>query len=108
MGTNVDISTFNPFVVANREILVLIAVLFVVAFAGKMAAGFVVLKKNVNKFIIGVSMVPRGEVGLIFAGIGLQNNVFGTKDYSALIAVIILTTFVTPIILKYLLSKQKM
>jgi Kef-type K+ transport system membrane component KefB len=107
MGTNVDISTFNPFVATNREILALIAILFVVAFIGKVAAGFVVFKKGINKFLIGVSMVPRGEVGLIFAGIGLKNSIFGIKDYSALVAVIMLTTFITPIILKYLLSKQK-
>jgi Kef-type K+ transport system membrane component KefB len=107
MGTNVDISTFNPFIAVNRELIVLMTVLFVVAFVGKTVSGFVVLKKGINKLLIGVSMVPRGEVGLIFAGIGLKNNVFGIKDYSALVAVIMLTTFVTPLILKYLLSKQK-
>ncbi|MDR1086946.1 MAG: cation:proton antiporter [Endomicrobium sp.] len=106
MGTNVDISAFNPFIAANREILVLAAVLFAVAFVGKAVAGFVVFKKDINKFLIGVSMIPRGEVGLIFAGIGLENNVFGSKEYSALVAVIMLTTFITPIILKCLLSKQ--
>jgi Kef-type K+ transport system membrane component KefB len=106
MGTNVDISAFNPFVAANREMLILVAVLFAVAFIGKAVAGFVVLKKGINKFLIGVSMVPRGEVGLIFAGIGFKNNVFGSNEYSALVAVIMLTTFITPIILKYLLSKQ--
>jgi Kef-type K+ transport system membrane component KefB len=106
MGTSVDISAFNPFVAANREILTLIAVLFVVAFIGKAVAGFVVLKKGINKFLIGASMVPRGEVGLIFAGIGFKNNVFGSNEYGALVAVIMLTTFITPIILKYFLSKQ--
>jgi Kef-type K+ transport system membrane component KefB len=106
MGTNVDISAFNPFVATNREILILVAVLFILAFISKVVAGFVVLKKGINKFLIGVSMVPRGEVGLIFAGIGLKNNVFGLSYYSALVAVIMLTTFITPIILKYLLSKQ--
>ncbi|MDR1259786.1 MAG: cation:proton antiporter [Endomicrobium sp.] len=107
MGINVDINVFNPFVVSNREILVLVGVLFVVAFIGKILSGFVVLKKNINKLLVGISMVPRGEVGLIFAGIGLQNNVFNAKNYSALIAVIMLTTFVTPIILKSLISKKK-
>jgi Kef-type K+ transport system membrane component KefB len=106
MGTNVDIRVFNPFVVANREILIFGAVLFAVAFIGKTVAGFVVMKKGINKFLIGVSMVPRGEVGLIFAGIGFKNNVFGSNEYSALVAVIMLTTFITPIILKYILSKQ--
>jgi Kef-type K+ transport system membrane component KefB len=106
MGTNVDISVLNPFVVANREVLILVVVLFIVAFVGKAVAGFGVLKRGVNKLLIGVSMVPRGEVGLIFAEMGFKNNVFGSSQYSALVVVIMLTTFVTPIILKYLLSKQ--
>ncbi|MDR0977810.1 MAG: cation:proton antiporter [Endomicrobium sp.] len=106
MGSSVDVNAFNPFIAANKEILVMIAILFIVAFAGKAVAGFAVFKKGINKFLIGVSMVPRGEVGLIFAGIGLKNNVIDTSQYSALVAVIMLTTFVTPIILKYLLSKE--
>jgi Kef-type K+ transport system membrane component KefB len=106
MGTNVNISIFNPFTAANREILILVAVLFVVAFISKTVAGFTVLKKGINKFLIGVSMVPRGEVGLIFAEVGFKNNVFSSNEYSALVAVIILTTFITPVVLKYFLSKQ--
>ncbi|MDR1194925.1 MAG: cation:proton antiporter [Endomicrobium sp.] len=106
MGTNVELGTFNPFVAGNGTILILTAVLFAVAFIGKTAAGFVVFKKGINKLLVGVSMVPRGEVGLIFAGIGLRNNVFGSNEYSALVAVIMLTTFVTPFILKYLMTKE--
>ncbi|MCL2389904.1 MAG: cation:proton antiporter [Endomicrobia bacterium] len=106
MGTQVDLSVFNPFIESNRMILLLTAILFIVAFIGKAVAGFVVLKKGINKLLVGVSMVPRGEVGLIFAGIGLKNGVFGSDDYSALVAVIMLTTFVTPFILKYLISKD--
>ncbi|MCL2144226.1 MAG: cation:proton antiporter [Endomicrobia bacterium] len=107
MGTNVDVSTFNPFIPGNGQILLLAGVLFIVAVAGKAAAGFVVFKKGINKLLIGVAMVPRGEVGLIFAGIGLKNNVFGSHDYSALVVVIMLTTFVTPFALKYLITREK-
>ncbi|MDR3071007.1 MAG: cation:proton antiporter [Endomicrobium sp.] len=107
MGSNVDVSVFNPFVAANREVLVLIGILFIVAFIGKSVAGLAVFKTGVNKLLVGVSMVPRGEVGLIFASIGLKNNIFKSQDYSALVAVIMLTTFVTPIVIKYLISKQK-
>jgi Kef-type K+ transport system membrane component KefB len=106
MGTNVDVSTFNPFIHGNNQILLLTGILFTVAFFGKTAAGYVVFKKGINKLLIGVSMVPRGEVGLIFAGIGLKNDVFGSRDYSALVAVIMLTTFVTPFVLKYLITKE--
>ncbi|GHT60731.1 sodium:proton antiporter [Endomicrobiia bacterium] len=107
LGTRVEISTFNPFIVANREILVLTAILFIVAFVGKAISGFVVFKKGINKLLIGISMVPRGEVGLVFAMLGLENNVFEPKYYSVLVAVIMLTTFITPMMLKYLMAEQK-
>jgi Kef-type K+ transport system membrane component KefB len=105
MGTKVDISIFNPIPADNRTVLMLAGILFVVAFIGKAAAGFVVLKKGINKLLIGVAMVPRGEVGLIFASIGLTIGVFAQQIYSALVVVIMLTTFVTPILLKIMLSK---
>ena len=105
MGTKVDLSVFNPSVASAPKMLILIIVLFAAAFFGKIVSGFSVLKKRVNRLLVGVAMVPRGEVGLIFAGIGLTYGVFDKKYYSAIVAVIILTTFVAPIILKYLLSK---
>jgi Kef-type K+ transport system membrane component KefB len=107
MGTNVDISIFNPFISQNREILFLASVLFIVAFAGKTAAGWAVLKKGVNKLLIGVAMVPRGEVGLIFASLGFQSAIFSKSAYSALVVVIMLTTLVTPIALKHIINKTK-
>ncbi|MDR2773055.1 MAG: cation:proton antiporter [Elusimicrobiota bacterium] len=107
MGTKVDVSIFNPLPAENRTILMLAGVLFVVAFIGKAAAGFVVLKKQINKLLIGVAMVPRGEVGLIFASMGLTLGVFEQSIYSALVVVIMLTTFVTPILLKVLISRNK-
>ena len=106
MGTNVDVSVFNPFNSENTHILQLTAILFILAYTGKLVAGFVVFKKGINKLLVGASMVPRGEVGLIFAGIGLKNGVFGSDDYSALVAVIMLTTFVTPFVLNYLISRD--
>jgi len=107
MGTNVDINIFNPFVSSNKGILILTAVLFAVAFISKVVSGFAVFKRGVSKFLIGVSMVPRGEVGLIFAELGLKNSVFTVQSYTSLVAVIMLTIFVTPLILKSVILKQK-
>jgi Kef-type K+ transport system membrane component KefB len=106
MGNKVDMFAFNPFVAANREVLFLVVVLFIVAFVGKATAGFAVFKKGINKLLVGVSMVPRGEVGLIFVDIGFKNNIFGKQDYSILVAVIMLTTFVAPILLKRICKKM--
>ncbi|MDR3048446.1 MAG: cation:proton antiporter [Elusimicrobiota bacterium] len=101
MGTKVDVGIFS-----SGEVLKLAAILFVVAFVGKALAGFVVLKKGIDKLLIGVAMVPRGEVGLIFASMGLTLGVFEQNIYSALVVVIMLTTFVTPVILKILIARS--
>ncbi|MDR0401683.1 MAG: cation:proton antiporter [Endomicrobium sp.] len=106
IGTSVDINKFNPFTAGNKEILILTAILFIVALVGKLLTGFFVVKNDINKFLIGASMIPRGEVGLALSEIGLKYGILGTRDYNSLIAVIILTTFITPIILKYIVSKQ--
>ena len=50
-------------------------------------------------------MIPRGEVGLIFAGMGLAGGVIGTDLYSALVAMVMVTTFVAPPWLKALYSR---
>ena len=106
MGSLVDIRVFNPSVPANVVILQLAAWLFVAAVIGKVLAGFVVLEKKVNRLLIGVGMIPRGEVGLIFAGMGLTRKIITPSIYSAAVAVIMLTTFITPFLLKMLLKEN--
>jgi len=54
--------------------------------------------------VIGVGMLPRGEVGLIFAGVELANHVINTPEYGALVIVVLLTTMATPLLLKMLLK----
>jgi Kef-type K+ transport system membrane component KefB len=107
MGAKVDIGIFNPATPGNLQVLALGGILFVAAYIGKALAGFAVFKKGINKLLIGTAMVPRGEVGLIFASMGLTMGVFAQNIYSALVVVIMLTTFVTPVVLKILLSKPK-
>jgi Kef-type K+ transport system membrane component KefB len=73
----------------------------VIAFFSKFAAAFFIFQKsNRNNAIIGVSMVPRGEVGLIFAEMGRVNNALPNDIYAMLIFVIVITTVVPPFILK--------
>ena len=62
--------------------------------------------KGVNKWIIGWGMVPRGEVGLIFASVGRALGVVDAAEFSVIVVVIMLTTFVTPPVLGYLLKKR--
>src|SRR2546422_1893463 len=64
--------------------------------------GVVVYKLGVRRWPVGVGMVPRGEVGLIFAGAGLGAGVIAEDLYSVLVVVVMLTTFVAPPWLKAL------
>ena len=99
-GMSVNLETmFDP------KILLVALVITAVAFAGKIVAGLAAGK--VNKQIVGWGMVPRGEVGLIFATIGKSLGVVNDEVFSVIVIMIILTTLLTPIILSYLLRKQK-
>jgi len=106
MGSLVDLKVFNPFVQSNVLILQMAFWLFLAALIGKIISGYAVVDKNINKLLIGVGMVPRGEVGLIFAGMGLANQIISQSVYSAAVAVIMATTFVTPFMLKMLIKKK--
>lgn len=74
------------------------------AIIGKYVSGFAA--GNVNKAIVGFAMVPRGEVGLIFATIGKQLGVVSDEIFSVIVIMVILTTLLTPPILSVLLRKQ--
>lgn len=87
----------------NLPILLLALGLTVVAFAGKIVAGLAA--GNVNKWIVGWGMVPRGEVGLIFAAMGQSMGVMTPDIFSTLVIVIILSTLLTPPILAVVLRR---
>jgi Kef-type K+ transport system membrane component KefB len=63
---------------------------------GKVAAGFAPWWFSGNKLLVGVGMVPRGEVGLIFAQMGLAAGAVNAGEYGALMLMVLVTTFVTP------------
>lgn len=78
-------------------------VFLLIAVLGKyLGAYFITQKCYTNKMLIGISMIPRGEVGLIFAEIGRLNGILTNEIYAVLIFVIIITTVVPPFLLKYL------
>ncbi|WP_200762839.1 cation:proton antiporter [Nitrosophilus alvini] len=75
----------------------------VIAVLGKYLGAFLITAKcTLNKVLIGISMVPRGEVGLIFAEIGRLNGILSNEIYAVLIFVIVVTTLIPPFLLKYL------
>lgn len=97
VGASVDLSVLNPVVPENRQGLVLAVFLIVVAIIGKVITGWAVFgKPGINRFAIGVGMVPRGEVGLVFAGIGAASGALDKPLQAAIIIMVILTTFLAP------------
>ncbi len=100
VGMKVHPGVLNPFAPnAQFGIAMLLAV---VAIISKLVAGLAVYQRGVRRWPVGVGMVPRGEVGLIFAGAGLAAGVVAQDLYSALVVVVMLTTFAAPPWLKVL------
>jgi Kef-type K+ transport system membrane component KefB len=95
VGAQVELSRLNPFDAANRGPLLLAAGLTAVGIAGKFAAGFVAWGR-VRRVFIGAGMVPRGEVGLIFASIGRVTGGLPPPLFGALVLTIFATTFCAP------------
>jgi Kef-type K+ transport system membrane component KefB len=74
---------------------------FVVAVAGKYAGALFINESWKMRIIIGLAMVPRGEVGLIFAELGRVSGIFNNEVYAGMIIVITLTTLLPPFIIKW-------
>jgi len=91
----------------NAAILVPVIVLFAIAVIGKFLAGWAAVGVKVKRHIIGIGMVLRGEVGIIFATFGLTNGVIGPDMYALLVAVVMLTTLITPVLLNLAMEGMK-
>jgi Kef-type K+ transport system membrane component KefB len=101
MGIQVRLETF-----ANLPILGLAAGLTIAAIIGKQICGLGVLDRGLDRLSIGVGMIPRGEVGLIFASIGKALKVVDDATYSAIVIMVIITTLITPPIMKWALIRN--
>ncbi|MEO0948409.1 MAG: cation:proton antiporter [Cyanobacteria bacterium J06641_5] len=107
VGAKADLSVLNPTVAENRSGLAIAAALIVIAILGKVVSGWAVFgKPEVNRLAIGVGMIPRGEVGLVFAGIGSASGVLDRPLEAAIIVMVILTTFLAPPLLQIVLKPQ--
>lgn len=101
MGIQVDVTSL-----ANAEILVLGAVLIVCALAGKLLCGLGAGGAGISRLAIGIGMIPRGEVGLIFAGIGARLTLGGKPllsagMFSAVVLMVLITTLLSPVGLRW-------
>jgi Na+:H+ antiporter len=84
----------------DPDSLMIIGSLLVVAIVAKAASGYTVTGPGFDRLGIGIGMIPRGEVGLVFASFAYGHEVFCCHTYSALVMVILLTTLAGPILLK--------
>jgi Kef-type K+ transport system membrane component KefB len=105
MGMRTDLRAL-----ADPRVLGLAAVLTLAAIAGKQACGAGVLGGGIDRLTVGIGMIPRGEVGLIFANIGLSLSLDGrplldAATYSAIVLVVVATTLVTPPALRWSLRR---
>jgi Kef-type K+ transport system membrane component KefB len=96
VGMRVDLAALDPGAPGGLAAIALAAILSLLAVVSKLAAGLAVFQRGVSRWAVGVGMIPRGEVGLIFAGIGLANGVIDAGLYAALVAMVMVSTFVVP------------
>jgi Kef-type K+ transport system membrane component KefB len=107
MGMRVDLAVFG-----NLSVIGFALALTVAAVLGKQACALGVVERGLNRVIVGVGMIPRGEVGLIVAGIGASmrtadgHAVVPADAFSASVIMVIITTMVTPPILVYLFRRE--
>ena len=111
MGLKVELKAF-----ANSGLLLYAGALTLAAIVGKQVCALAVFERKINRPAIGIGMIPRGEVGLILAGIGttlslpnaqgINEPVIGSTTFGAIVIMVIVTTLITPPVLKWSLSRK--
>jgi Kef-type K+ transport system membrane component KefB len=105
IGSGLDLAVLNPFDAANHEGLVMAGFLLVAAVLSKVAAGWCYLSEEpTNRLAVGLGMMPRGEVGLIFLGLGTQTGALSSSLEAAILLMVIGTTFLAPVLLRLVLA----
>ncbi len=102
MGIQVHLETF-----AQLPVLGVAAGLTVAAILGKQVCALGVLERGVGRITVGIGMIPRGEVGLIFAGVGRLLKVIDEATFSAVVIMVIVTTLITPPLLKMMVAHRE-
>lgn len=109
VGAKTNLGVLNPAVPSNREGLVMAIFLIAIAILGKVVTGMTVFgQTGINRLAIGVGMIPRGEVGLVFVGVGSATGVLSEATEAAIIMMVILTTFIAPPLLRFVFQQPAM
>jgi Kef-type K+ transport system membrane component KefB len=107
VGASVNLFALSPFDPATRGMLLFAILLIAVAIVSKLAAGFGANPREASRMVVGVGMLARGEVGLIFAGVGLTSGVLDAGLYAALVTAVMVTTLMAPPWLRAVLAKSQ-
>jgi Kef-type K+ transport system membrane component KefB len=102
VGASVDLRLLDPTSPSAHGTLIVAAALTAIAIVGKIAAGWAAPWAPMRRLVVGVGMVPRGEVGLIFADIGRRSGILSQEVFGAVLVMVMATTFVAPPALKAL------
>ncbi len=102
VGSSLDINLLNPMRPGGASLLLVALGLTVLAILGKVAAGYAAPWARFRRLAVGVGMVPRGEVGLIFADVGRRSGLLTDDVFSVVLLMVMGTTFVAPPLLKLL------
>jgi Kef-type K+ transport system membrane component KefB len=100
VGAQVDLRPFNPFAPGGATLLLGVLGLSAIAVVTKWAAGFAPFWIRARKNAIGLGMVPRGEVGLVFAQVGRTSGLLSNEQFAAVVLIVMITTFLAPILLR--------
>jgi len=106
VGSSLDINLLNPLRPGGSFLLLVALGLTVLAILGKVAAGYAAPWSRFRRLAVGVGMVPRGEVGLIFADVGRRSGLLTDDVFSVVLLMVMGTTFVAPPLLKLLFRGQ--
>ncbi|UCC47724.1 MAG: cation:proton antiporter [Gemmatimonadota bacterium] len=108
VGAAVNVRLFLPWTEDfNTGVLVIGGILTVIAIGGKIVSGFSVPWEKMNQLAVGVGMIPRGEVGLIFADIGRRGGLLSEAVFSAILIMVMVSTFIAPPLLKLIFQRAR-
>ncbi len=106
MGAALNIRLLDPSHHGSGAVLAMAGTLTLLGILGKLAAGWAAPWQPFHRLSVGVGMIPRGEVGLIFAAMGRRSGVLGEEVFSAVLLMVMATTLVTPPALKALFARS--
>jgi Kef-type K+ transport system membrane component KefB len=107
VGAAANLTLLDPRQAGAGELLMVSGVLTLLAVIGKVAAGWAAPWMPFHRLTVGLGMVPRGEVGLIFADIGRRSGLLSGATFSAVLLMVMATTFLAPLALKLIVGREE-